>query len=290
MPNTGAYLLDASQLAGSCGYSSTGIVKEIGEGVKSVSVGDRVLTIWGEHASYNTVPERNVIKIEDDALDLKHAAFAFIATFPAAGLRKTRLEFGESAMILGMGILGAFAVQLCRSAGAYPIIAADLNADRRKLAIDLGADYAFNPVDDGFLKSVKSVTDGKGVNAIIEVTGQSIALSQALSCAAPLGRISLLGCTRVSDVGIDFYQQVHRPGISIIGAHTNARPKLESYPHYWTERDDSIAMLNFMAHGRIDMTKILSEVYYPEDASQVFHRLAENKDFPVGVAFDWTKK
>jgi 2-desacetyl-2-hydroxyethyl bacteriochlorophyllide A dehydrogenase len=271
------------------GYSGSGIVKAIGEGITSVSVGDRVSTIWGIHAQYNTVPERNVIRIKDDSLDLKHASFAFIGTFPAAGIRKTRLEFGESAMIFGIGILGAFAVQLCRLAGAFPVIAADLSAERRKLALDLGADYAFDPAADGFIDSVMEVTEGIGARVIIEVTGQSAALEQALSCVAPLGRISLLGCTRISNTPIDFYQLVHRPGITIIGAHTNARPKLESYPHYWTERDDCIAILNFMQHGRLDMYKLISEVHSPEEALEVYRRLAVNKDFPVGVVFDWKR-
>jgi len=289
MPNTGAYLADTSQPVWGGGYSSTGIVKEVGEGVKSVSVGDKVLVIWGQNTGLKVVPEHNVIKIDDDTLDLKHGAFAFIASFSAAGVRKTRLEFGESAMVFGIGILGAFAVQICRLAGAFPVIAADLNAERRKLALDLGADYAFNPADDDFVQSVKDVTGGIGVKAIIEVTGQSVALKQALDCVAPLGRIALLGCTRVSDTPIDFYQQVHKPGIMIIGAHTNARPKLESYPHYWTERDDCIAIMNFMAHGRMDMSRVISEIHSPEDAPEVYRRLAENKDFPVGVLFDWTK-
>ncbi|HHV95151.1 MAG TPA: zinc-binding alcohol dehydrogenase [Clostridiaceae bacterium] len=289
MPNTGAYLVDDSEPVWSGGYSSTGIVKEIGEGVKSVSVGDKVLVIWGPNTGLKVVPEHNVIKIEDRTLDLKHAAFALIASFSAAGVRKTRLEFGESAMVFGIGILGAFAVQICRLAGAFPVIAADLNPERRTLALDLGADYAFNPADDDFVHLVKDVTKGAGVKAIIEVTGQSLALKQALDCIAPMGRISLLGCTRISDTPIDFYRQVHRPGIMIVGAHTHARPKLESYPHYWTERDDCIAILNFMAHGRMDMSKIISEVHYPEEAPEVYQRLAENKDFPVGVLFDWTK-
>jgi len=289
MPNTGAYLVDESKPVWSGGYSSTGIVKAIGEGVKNVSVGDRVLVIWGSNTGYKVVPEYNVIKIEDDSIDLKHAAFALIASFSAAGVRKTRLEFGESAMVFGIGILGAFAVQICRLAGAFPVIAADLNAERRKLALDLGADYAFNPADDDFVRSVKNVTEGIGMKAIIEVTGQSVALKQALDCVAPLGRISLLGCTRISDTPIDFYQQVHKPGVMIVGAHTDARPKLESYSHYWTERDDCIAIMNFMAHGRMDMSKIISEIHSPEDAPEVYRRLAETKDFPVGVLFDWTK-
>lgn len=290
MPNTAAATATADSYPDwGGGYSSTGIVNQIGRGVQGIAVGDRVLTIWGRNSGYNLAPEKNVIKIEDDTLSLLYASFTFIASFPAAGIRKTRLEFGESAMVFGIGILGAFAVQLCRLAGAFPVIAADLDENRRKLALGLGADYAFDPKTPGFEQSVKDVTRGKGVNAVIEVTGQSVALKQALSCTAPLGRISLLGCTRVSDASIDYYQQVHRPGITIVGAHTNARPKVESYPHYWTERDDCLALLNFMAHKRLDMSRIVTEVHSPEDAPAVYGRLAAGKDFPVGVAFDWSK-
>lgn len=287
MPNTGAFgLLEGIQGWGG-GYSSVGIVKEVGNGVKTVLPGDRVLTIWSQNQQYNLLPQNNVIKINHALLDLKYAAFAFIASFPAAAIRKTQLEFGESVIVFGMGILGALAVQLLRTAGAYPIIAVDLDKNRRKLALELGADYALDPADPDFVASVKEITDGTGVKNLIEVTGQSAALKQALDCAAPLGRLALLGCTRVSDTPIDFYQTIHRPGITIIGAHTGARPKIESYPHYWTERDDCTAILNFMANGRMDMSKILSEVHLPQEAQEVYRRMAENKDFPVGVVFDW---
>ena len=287
MPNTGAYGLPEGEHNWGGGYSSVGFIKEIGQNVKNLTVGDRVLTYWSNNRSYNPVHASNVVKLPNQMLDLKHAAFAFIASFSAAAIRKTRIEFGESAIVFGMGILGAFAVQLLRNCGAYPIIAADLSAERRKLALDLGADYAFDPAESKFSERVKEVTDGKGVRIIIEVTGQSIALKQALDCVAPLGRISLLGCTRVSDAEIDYYQKVHLPGITIVGAHTNARPKLESYPFYWTQQDDIITILNFMANGRLDMSKILSEVHSPEEAPEIYRRLAENKDFPVGVVFDW---
>ncbi len=287
MPNTLSFGLPEGTQCWGGGYSSVGIVKETGKGVQMVSPGDRVLTFWSENQQFNVVPEHHVVKIKEDTLDSAHAAFAFIASFPAAAIRKTRLEFGESAIVFGMGILGAFAVQLLRAAGAYPIIAADLDESRRGLALELGADHVFDPSQKDFVRSVKAVTNGVGVKNLIEVTGQSAAMKQALECAAPLGRLALLGCTRVSDTPIDFYQMVHRPGITMVGAHTDARPKTESYPHYWTERDDCAVVLDFMAHGRIDASKILSEMHSPHNAPQVYRRLAENKDFPVGVVFDW---
>ena len=102
-----------------------------------------------------------------------------------------------------------------------------------------------------------------------------------------MGRVSLLGCTRVSDTPIDFYQKVHRPGVEIIGAHTNARPHVESYPHHWTHRDDIEAMMDLAAGGRLDLSKILSATYTPEEAPEVYRRLAEDPGFPVGAVFRW---
>ena len=270
------------------GYSCVGTVKATGSGVRHVVPGDRVIGYWSQHSQYNLLPGKRVVKIRHDCIPSEHAVFLFIAAFSAAGLRKTRLEFGESAMVFGMGLLGALAVQLCRIAGAVPVIAADLSEDRRRLALELGADYAMNPNDRDFARLAKDMTrGGRGVNAIVEVTGLSIALKQALDVVAPMGRVSLLGCTRVSDTPIDFYQKVHRPGVEIIGAHTNARPHVESYPHHWTHRDDIEALMDLTAGGRLDLSKILSETHAPEEAPEVYRRLAENRDFPVGVVFRW---
>jgi threonine dehydrogenase-like Zn-dependent dehydrogenase len=250
--------------------------------------GDRVLTHWGStHSNYNCIAEQNLLKIEDDSLLPEHAVFAVIAGFSLNGLRKTRLEIGESTAVVGLGILGMFSVALCRIAGGSPVIAADLSAARRETALSLGAHEAFDPAKDDYIEQVKAASCG-GVNATIEVSGQSVALQQALRFAAPFGRISLLGCTRVSDAAIDYYQQVHRPGVEIIGAHTNARPKLESRPHSWTWRDDARALMRFMADGRLNMGKILSAVYAPQEAPAVYRNLAEHPhDFPVGAVFDW---
>jgi 2-desacetyl-2-hydroxyethyl bacteriochlorophyllide A dehydrogenase len=270
------------------GYSGVGRVVEVGKDVKRIQSGDRVLTYWGSmHTNYNCIREENVLKIEDDALLSEHAVFAIIASFSLNGLRKTRLEIGESVAVVGLGILGLFAVALSRIAGGSPVIASDLSSARRKTALELGAHLALDPSADNYIEQAKSAARG-GVAAVIEVTGQSLALQQALDFVARSGRISLLGCTRVSDTAIDFYQQVHRPGIAIVGAHALARPMLESRPYSWTWQDDVSALWRFMADGRLDMSKILSEVYAPQDAPVVYRELVEHyHDFPVGAVFDW---
>ena len=138
-----------------------------------------------------------------------------------------------------------------------------------------------------FVKKVKEITMGKGVNACVEVTGVSAAMKQALECASWMGRISLLGCTRISDCAIDYYTQVHRPGIKLIGAHNFVRPKVESYPHHWTHHDDCRAILNMISTNRIDVKSIVSRVVKPEMAPEIYTELCDNKDFPLGTVFDW---
>lgn len=153
----------------------------------------------------------------------------------------------------------------------------------------LGADYALNPMDENFVERVKEITKGKGVNACVEVTGVSKAMSQALDCASYMGRISLLGCTRVSDCTIDYYQKVHRPGVKLIGAHNMVRPRVESYPHHWTHHDDCRAILDLISAKKMQVLPLVSRVVNPESAPEIYKQLCEDKNFPIGTVFDWRK-
>jgi threonine dehydrogenase-like Zn-dependent dehydrogenase len=271
----------------SLGYCGVGYVTEIGEKVEKIKVGDRVLVYHGIHTEYNIVPESDVTKVEDENINSLDAAFVVIASMGLGGVRKLELELGESAMVMGLGLLGMFSVQFLRLSGANPLIAVDLNEQRRQLALKLGADYALDPSDEAFLDKVKKITKGKGVNGCVEVTGVSLAMKQALECASWMGRISLLGCTRVSDCGVDYYSQVHRPGVKLIGAHNFVRPKVESYPHHWTHHDDCRAILDMIATGRVDVRSIVSRVVKPEEAPQIYTELCNDKNFPMGTFFDW---
>lgn len=271
----------------SLGYCGVGYIEAIGEKVEKVAVGDRVLVYHGHHAKYNVTPDSDVTKVENDSVSSLEAAFVIIASMGLGGVRKLELEIGESAMVMGQGLLGIFATQFLRASGANPLIAADLNPERRELALKLGADYAFDPSDGDFVQKVNEVTKGKGVNATVEVTGVSVAMNQALECAAWMGRISLLGCTRVSDSSVDYYQQVHRPGIKLIGAHNFVRPKFESYPHHWTHHDDCRAILDMIERKRIEVLPIVSRIENPRKASEIYNQLCDDKNFPMGTVFDW---
>lgn len=269
------------------GYSAGAVVEAVGEGVTRVKVGDRVAASWTKHAQYCVVPERQVYRLPD-SVSFSEAALIHIATFPLAAIRKCDLEMGESAIVMGQGVLGQLAVQLLRVAGAAPIIAVDPNEAKRARALELGADYALSPFEEGFADTVKALTGGQGANVAIEVTGLGAGLDMVLDCMAKFGRVALLGCTRNSDFTIDYYRKVHCPGITLVGAHTMARPKMESSEGWWTEVDDAEALIRLIDLGRLSIKNLVEETHSPADAPAVYDRLAKNSVFPI-VQFDWTR-
>lgn len=291
------------------GYCGAGEVVKIGSSVSRYKVGDRVIVNWAGHSLYSIKPEgalnagglliTNAQALHDvrqealvripENVSMLDASFANIASFSFNGVRKLRLEIGESAMIAGQGILGVFALQVAALSGAVPMIVSDFSPERRALARKLGADYALNPGDKDYIDQIREITGGEGVRAIVEVTGNAAALQQALEYVAWEGRISLLGCTRIPDVSIDFYRYIHTRGIQLFGAHTFSRAKLESAPFHWTQEDDYKAFLKLLANGKMKASPIISEIVSPVRAHEIYEMLATTKNPPLGIVFDWTK-
>lgn len=267
------------------GYSSAGIVLEVGSAVSSVKPGDRVALSWSKYNQYMVIEESNICPIGD--ISFEDAALFHIATFPLAAIRKCRLEMGESAIVMGQGMLGIIAVQLLKAAGAAPIIAVDPSAEKREKALQSGADYALDPYAPDFAETAKRLTDG-GANVGIEVTGVGAGLNGILDCMARFGRVALLGCTRSSDFTVDYYRKVHGPGITLVGAHTNARPAEESFAGWWCKRDDMAALTRLTRLGRLHLSFLVDEVHSPAEAPEIFDRLARDPVFPL-VQFDWRK-
>lgn len=266
------------------GYSSAGVITAVGEGVEEFAVGDRVSLSWSKHASFINMPVKGVHKLPDE-VSFEAAALLHIATFPLAAMRKCRLELGESAIVMGMGVLGLLALPLLKAAGAAPIIAVDPIPEKREKAIACGADYALDPLAPDFAETVKRLTGG-GAKVGIEVTGVGAGLNGILDCMARYGRVALLGCTRNSDFTLDYYRKVHGPGITLVGAHTDARPKQESHGGWFTEKDDVEAMIRLHQLGRLDFETFVDETHSPAEAPEIYTRLATEKAFPV-VQFDW---
>ncbi|MFG0247729.1 MAG: zinc-binding dehydrogenase [Phycisphaeraceae bacterium JB051] len=286
-----ANLLDLPNTAGTFpftpGYCGIGRVIGIGDDIQNVKLGDRVLANFSGHRSHAIQASHRITVVDDERIDTLDAAFVVIAAMSLQGIRKLQIQIGESTMIVGLGILGMFATQLAALDGAIPVIVSDFDPMRRELALQIGADHAFSPDEPDLAQKIKQLTGNRGVDSIVEVTGKAIALQQALTFAAPRGRISLLGCTRIPDAEIDFYKYVHKTGVSLIGAHTFVRPQVDSYPGYWTEQDDFRTLLKFLAAGKLKAKPIISEILSPAHAPELYQRLTQTKNPPLGIVFDW---
>lgn len=279
------------------GYSTSGIVDAVGEGVEDLKVGDRVAMSWTLHTQYVNIPAKQAYLLPDN-VSFQDAAFTHISTFPMAAIRKCRLEIGEGAIVMGQGILGQLAVILLKAAGAVPVIAADPVPEKRAKALEIGADYALDPTAEDFADKARELCgcsrltanqfyDCSGPQVAIEVTGNGKALDNALDAIAPFGRVALLGCTRDSNFSIDYYHKVHGRGVTLIGAHSLARPKQESSSGYWTTRDDARAFIRLLSMKRISLAGLGVELHSPLECGEVYARLASGVPFPT-TQFDWT--
>ncbi|MBQ9335959.1 MAG: zinc-binding alcohol dehydrogenase [Lentisphaeria bacterium] len=269
------------------GYSAVARVLQTGSAVTSVREGDRCLCYHSCHCNYQIIPECNLVKIEDDRLPAEEAVFCVVGCMGFQGVRRCRPEFGESLMVMGLGLLGQFAVQTARLSGCFPVIGLDFIEARRDIARTLGADAVFSPDDPDLRKQIMELTSGRGCDSVVEITGNPQAVVQGLGLTAPFGRFSLTGCNRKPTEKIDFYNLVHRPGISVIGAHNMARPQHDRRPGVWTMKEDMALLLRYLSAGRVHSRELLTMVADPSEAPGIYDRLYARDPGLLGVVFDW---
>ena len=149
------------------GYSCAGEVIGVGEGVDNFKVGDFV-ACGGQgayHADVVSVYQNLCVKAPP-TVELKHAAFATIASIAIQGIRQADLRFGESCVIIGLGLVGQIAVELLNAAG-IKTIGVDIDDKQVEAAKKCGAAFSFNRTQQGIEKSINEHTHGIGADAVI---------------------------------------------------------------------------------------------------------------------------
>ena len=275
------------------GYSSVGYVVETGKKVTSVKAGDRVFATYTGHANYGVRPVSNVTKIPDEVY-FEDAVFVKIASFPLLALRKSQYVLGELVVVVGTGLLGLLGVRFAYLSGAMPLIAiGGSRQDRLDKAREFGAEYVFSANEPDLEKKIISITQKstfhKGAEVVIETTGQESALFTAFKYVGKNARIVINGCNRRLSKPIDLYNSVHIKGTSLIGANSSNRPSGGSMPFNWTTARDYKLILEYMKNDKLNAKSLISEYADPNDCVLVFERLLNDRDFPLGVVFDWDK-
>lgn len=272
------------------GVSGVGEIIEINDKSSGFKVGDRVFIAYGGHKRYSTVNSKNIFSIPSD-LPLEDAVFTKLASYPLLGLRRTRMEMGETVAIAGLGILGLFGIQLAKIGGARTIFAIGHREVHLKKAIECGADYAFCSGMKDIVEqiNVKSYFMGtEGVDVVIDTSGNQDELILAMKYTAKRGRISITGCNRIVDKPINIYEYIHRKGLSIIGGHEFTRMQNSSCAGNWTKEKDYMVIMDYMTKGWLKPAIIRSGIYPATDGERIYQNLAdETREFPLGVVLDW---
>jgi threonine dehydrogenase-like Zn-dependent dehydrogenase len=130
---------------------------------------------------------------------------------------------------------------------------------------------------------------GQGLTKIEDesIRSQEAAFVVIASMSIQGVRIVLLGCTRELNEGINFYESVHKTGVSIIGAHNFVRPLRDSSPGYWTSLDDLRVLLSLLRAGRLQVKPLITEETVPENAPDVYARFLDHEEGMLGVVFNW---
>lgn len=181
------------------GGEVAGIVEELGEGVQLPVVGTPVFAFVGAggstgYAQYTVADAGNVIPIPP-GLDAKQACALSIAGITAVLTLQeaARLQPGESVLVqAAAGGVGSYAVQLAKLLGAGMVIGAASTPEKREIALRLGADHVVDYTEAGWPDRVRLLTDGRGVDIVLEMTGGAV-FDESLACLAPFGRSVVYG-------------------------------------------------------------------------------------------------
>jgi predicted dehydrogenase/threonine dehydrogenase-like Zn-dependent dehydrogenase len=281
------------------GYSVSGVVIGIGEGVADFKIGDAVAASGGGfafHAEFVEVPKNLVVKIPN-GVEFKEASTVALGAIALHGVRRTGLNIGEYAVVVGTGILGLIAIQILHSSGIQ-VIAVDINVPRLKIAADLGAQFTVNSSIEDPVKAVDNITQGHGSDAVLFAasTSDSKVLSQSFQMCRRKGKVVLMGVS-----GMDLNRKDLYPGEIDLHISTSYGPgryddKYEEqgidYPYAyvrWTEGRNFAEYLRLLASKQVNLNALISRIYPIEEADKAFDSLKDTENKPLIVLLDYGK-
>ena len=247
------------------GYCNVGVVEAVGKGVHSFSVGDRVASN-GQHAEYVCVPENLCAKIPDNVSD-DEAAFTVIGSIGLEGIRLCNPTFGETIVVIGLGLIGLVTAQLLKANGCK-VIGYDFDQQKVDLAQASGI-TAFNPSNGTDpVKYVQDATNGVGADGVIITASNKNdeIIHQAAEMSRQRGRVILVGVIGLNLRRDDFYKKELSFQVSCSygpGRYDeNYEQKGHDYPIgyvRWTEKRNFEAVLQAIAAGQLNVKPLITE-------------------------------
>lgn len=207
------------------GHEAAGVIETVGNAVTDLSPGDRVTfdsmvscgqchfcrdghqnlcdnrmvlgvscdeyRRHGAFAEFISVPRRIVYRLPD-ALPFEHAALVEAVSVAVHAAAVTPIELGDTAVVVGAGMIGLLTIQAAKAAGATRVIAVDLNPRRLEVAQSLGATDTIEG-DTDVPAAIAAMTDGRGADVAFEVVGATPTVKTAIESVRKGGCVTLVG-------------------------------------------------------------------------------------------------
>lgn len=252
------------------GYEEVGEVVEIGPGVATLALGDRVFGTWGhrtEHiwneadASQRRLPQ---------GADPRIGIFSHIGAVALNGVHDANIRIGDLVVVFGLGVPGQIVLQAAKASGAT-VIGVDPVASRRAMAERLGADRTFDPSTGSVADLVKRETSGRGADVCIEVSGAAAALSEAMRTVAYASRVVAMGFFQGEARGLRLGDEFHHNRIELISSQISGVAPEAS--HRWSKLRLWQTAVRLQHEGRLQLLPLITDTVSFDEAPALFARL-----------------
>ena len=282
------------------GYSLCGEVIEVGAGVTDLHVGQRVACAGNQyalHAEINWVPINMCVPVPD-GVDPRHAAFTTVGAIAMQGLRQGQMALGETAVVIGLGLIGQLLVQLLRANGVK-VLGVDISPVRCQLAEAQGARCADAPSGGGLDRLTNALADasgGFGADAVFLAAGGST--NEPVELAAKLARDR----GRVVDIGkcsLDLpWNAYYEKELDVRFSRSYGPGRYDTlyeeqgidYPIgyvRWSEGRNLGCFVDLLAQGSIDVEPLISGVKPFAEARQTYEALDAGELKGIGFLFEY---
>jgi 2-desacetyl-2-hydroxyethyl bacteriochlorophyllide A dehydrogenase len=269
------------------GYSAAGVILAVGKAVTGWKPGDRV-SYPGNHASAELLTlghERGRLWKLPPTLDYEKAAVACIARYGLGAAIRPGITLARSAAVLGLGIIGQFALRCLLAAGAHPVVGVDAVAMRRQAALAAGADHVIDPAAGDVREQLAAVLGTRGAEIVADATGVPDAIPTAMSLACDGGQVVVVGSPRGRAKEVNFYDDLHRRYIEVTGAHGNMlfEPAHTRLAGAWDINKAQNWLLGSLASGRLSLNGLVTHKIEPGQLATAYEGLLKKKEEYLGV-------
>ncbi len=276
------------------GYSCSGEVIGIGEGVKDFSIGDRVVSN-GSHAEVVNVPKNLVSRIPD-SVNYEEASFTVVGSIALQGIRLLNPTFGETIVVTGLGLIGLIAIQILKANGCN-VIGLDYDDEKIKLAKSFGVE-AFNTSSFDLNNYIEILTNSRGVDGILITasTKSNDVISQSAKICRQRGRIVLIGVIGLNINRADFYKKEITFQVSCSygpGRYDNNYEKKGlDYPIgfvRWTQKRNFEAFLCALANKSVSVDSLITDRVELKNYSKIYSGLNKKSSIAHIIEYGFKK-